>query len=120
MAYRDDIDLFEPRPLPHSGLGIASFVIALCGALLMVLVIVVAGILGSTRPGAFKADSSAAMILGFAIIGLCLAMLVGIVLGVVALFQAERAKLFAILGLSIGGAVLFGMCFLMMLGVAMA
>ncbi|MEZ6125279.1 MAG: hypothetical protein R3C49_19190 [Planctomycetaceae bacterium] len=105
------------RPvLPHSGPGIASFVTSLFAGMsllgLLVLTIVVLG----PNPDAVPDDDPKLIIIGLSGIFAMMLMVVSIVLALVALFQPDRRKLFAILGLTLnfllivvfGGLVVLG------------
>lgn len=82
----------------HSGIGIASFVLSIVGAALLVFTIMAAGAIEMTTPGGIEESSVAAVVIGLAIIGLLATQLVAFGMGIAALFQRERKKLFAILG----------------------
>ncbi|HEX7056580.1 MAG TPA: hypothetical protein VF260_05215 [Bacilli bacterium] len=116
-------------PTKHSGLGIASFVIAMiCIALFVGIILFMAGnsgeliSLAEERGFDLEADELPASVLSYMIyIGLLfllelLLSLTGGILGVVGLFQKDRKKLFAVLGtvFNFGGWAIF--ILLMILG----
>jgi len=86
---------------PHSGIGIASFVIACLGGLAMLGLIVMAGVMETSSPGGMDEDSASAVLLGLSMIGIAFGLVLSAILGIVSLFQTTRKKLFGILGLSI-------------------
>lgn len=103
----------------HSGLGIASFVMALGVAVFEFVTVIVAGMIEVSTPGGMDEESPAAMIVGLSVCGGLFVDLIAIVLGFAALFQSETKKVFAILGLAFGLTVLVGVVALMVIGVMM-
>ncbi len=103
----------------HSGFGIASFIIALAAGALECVLIVIAGILETMTPGGVDEDSPVAMLLGLVVIGGILINLLGIIFGIVGLFQRDRKKPFAVLGVVIGSLVLLGMLLVIVIGLVM-
>lgn len=90
----------------HSGIGIASFIIgALCGVLMMVL-FVLAGMLALASPEGIDEQAPEVIALGFAIIFCGLGVLTALGLGIAALCQTARKKLFGILGLAFSATTL--------------
>lgn len=101
---------------PYSGLGITSFILSIlaCGCILVVFVI--AGIVESQSPGGMDENSSVAVMVG---LGLFFAVFVGLValgLGVGALFQSNRKKLFGFFGIFLSGLMLLGTLGIIVLG----
>ena len=112
----------EPPKSPakkHSGMGIASFVIGVAGGLALFALFAVAGFMQISNPGGMDEKSGAAMLVGLLVIGFCLAHLLGAGLGIGALFQAERSKVFAVIGLVINTVILAGTIGLIVLGTVM-
>ncbi len=106
------------RPVAkHSGLGIAAFVIALAAGLMLFLSFAVAGYLHMHNPEG--PNSGMVALVGLVIIGLCLVHLLGIVLAIGALFQADRRKMFSVLGLALNAFALAATVGLILLGRAM-
>lgn len=103
----------------HSGLGIASFVVSMICGLAILALIVVAGLVEATTPGGMDAEPVIAMVVGLAFILFMLGALVALILGIVALFQKERKKVFAIIGTVFSALALVGTFALMMIGLAM-
>ncbi len=95
------------QELKHSGFGIISFLLSLVSGLGMVVLIVAAVLMESEN---LPDDSPQLMLLGFGVIGIGLMELFAAIFGFVALFQPDRKKIFAILGLvfSVGAILLFG------------
>jgi hypothetical protein len=112
----DDHPRFH-RELPHSGLGIASFALSLFLGLLLFLLVAIAGYLGATTPGGVDEQSPVVILLGLAMIGAMLFDLVALILGLAALFQEDRKKVFAILGVVFSAILLLGCLFLIVIGI---
>ena len=103
-----------------SGLGISSFVLAILSGISAMVLIGVAGYIEASTPGGMDEESPAAILVGlclFAIVGMCL---LGFCLGIAALFQSNRSKVFAILGLLFSLVVILGIVGLAVLGMSMA
>jgi len=116
--YDDDWDYDRPdQPLKHSGMGIASCLIALGAGLFEFIFVVIAGVMASSPQGVDE-NSPEAIVLGLFILGGLLAAVVGGVLGIVGATQANRNKLFAVLGLCLNGVIVVGVLGLMVLGMA--
>ena len=99
----------------HSGVGIVSFIISLVAAFSMMLVVMLAGVLSSQHsPGTPTSPAQAIVGLGmFFLVGMDL---VAVALGIACLCQAQRNKLFGIMGLVISGLTILGTVALMVLG----
>ena len=121
FADEDDFDDYEPRrirrrrrdydydaPLPHSGLGIASCVIAACAFVCIILLFAIAGMMSVSQRGQVADDSAEAMVLGGILVLDAVAMLVGLILGIVGIAQGGRNKLFAGIGLGANALLLLG------------
>ena len=103
----------------HSGLGIASLVLAIVLGITAFSLVVIAGVMAGANAEGMDEESAAAIILGlsiFAVIGLNF---VGFALGVAGLFQRDRLKVFAILGTLFNGMVIAGMIGLIIIGLTM-
>ena len=101
--YDDDFeyDRFPRPPAPSSGLGIASFVIALSSGFFLLLVILVAAMSEAAHPGIMDDDTVPVVILlGVGVLTCVAVSLVGIGLGIGGLCQKDRRTVFAALGLS--------------------
>lgn len=82
----------------HSGLGIASFILSITTALLIFILFITAGVMETSTPGGIDEESAGAVILGLLIL-LCLFLeVVALGLGIGALCQTARNKVFGILG----------------------
>lgn len=108
----------HPTTLRHSGLGIASFVLALGCAFLAFAMIVVAGVMEVSTPGGIDEESLAAGLVGLAILTALFGSFVAFILGAAGLFQSQRKKIFAALGLIFSGLTLFGTGGLIVLGLS--
>ncbi|OWA34631.1 hypothetical protein B9G55_15530 [Saccharibacillus sp. O16] len=101
-------------PLKHSGLGIASFVLALVGILLFIVSIIaiigtVASVIDSSGgivdPETLN-SSGLAMAVGaggLGLLGAAILNLIGVILGIVGLVMKNRKKVFAIIGTILNG-----------------
>jgi hypothetical protein len=101
----------------HSGLGISSLILAIVSgvasfASVVVSVILVGGGADESNPG-----SVSLVIVGLAIIGSSLLSVIGGVVGLVAMFQSNRKKVFGILGLIGNAIVFFGIAGLLIIGI---
>jgi hypothetical protein len=113
MAHAEDRDVDGVfRPVPHSGLGIASFVLALAvGAIQFVLVAM--AVLHQPLPGLHSAIP-----LSLSLCGGTLLDALAIALAIVGLRQAQRKRRYAVLGLLISVVMLVGQCGLGAVGAA--
>lgn len=92
-----------PEPTRHSGLGIASFVTSLVGGFSGFAVVVACVLMMSDDLDALPDDDPGLILLGLGGIGCAGLILVSMILGIAALFQADRKKMFAILGIIFSG-----------------
>ncbi len=86
-------------PLRSSGFGIASFIVSLIAGLGELATFTAAGVAEATTPGGLDENSTLALVIGlsvFAFVGLTL---LGFVLGLVSLLQADRSRTFGVIGL---------------------
>lgn len=100
----------------HSGLGIASFVIALGGGVGEFALVVITAVLMAHRPGRVNPPAVTVILLGLGILGGIALHFVGVGLGIAALFQRDRTKIFAILGLIFNALVVISICGMMAIG----
>ena len=84
--------------MKHSGVGIASFTVSIIGSLLMFLLFMIAGAIQLSTPGGVDENSPAAMVIGLMLFLLMFALLVALGLGIGALCQSDRKRLFGVLG----------------------
>ncbi len=82
---------------PHSGPGIASFIISLAASAVLLVGLGIAGALQSHH-GRMDEDSTAAILLGLVLLLMALAYMVALGLGIAALVQTGRNKLYGVLG----------------------
>ena len=106
-----------PPSLPHSGMGIASFIIGLVASLGLLVTFGVAGVADSTQPGGLDEASVMAGVLGLLMVLFALAQLVALGLGIAGLVQAGRNKILSVLGTVFASTALLGSLMLMLLGV---
>jgi hypothetical protein len=117
-------DSVQPTPLEkpvapalkHSGLGIASFIIAIIAGVTLFFSFAVAGFLQVSRPGGLDEKSGLAMLVGLFIIAVCMVHLVGLGLGIAGVFQAGRRKVFSVLGLVLNAGAILGTIGLIVVG----
>lgn len=111
----------ETEALRQSGLGVASFVIAMLCGLTFFGALVVAGVVGlrAAEEGGGQPSGALMMMIGFAILGAMGLALLGGILGLVALFQSDRKRLFAVLGLILNLLVFLGIGGIFAVGVSM-
>jgi hypothetical protein len=96
----------QPLTSKHSGLGIASFIISLLTGILMCVAIGGATILQASSGGAIRSNTTVMAILGLFILALIFACLVALGLGIGALFQKNRKRVFGVLGIVISAATI--------------
>ncbi|MCX2920121.1 hypothetical protein ORK51_08070 [Stenotrophomonas rhizophila] len=101
---------------PHSGMGIAAFITAVCGAVLMLGLVVIAGIIETTTPGGMEETSMSAILVGLGLMLTALMQLVAFGLGVAGAVQADRRRVFAVLGLVFSIGSMLGVVLLMVIG----
>jgi hypothetical protein len=112
----------SPQMVPeaaHSKVGIASFVMGLLVGLGELVLVVIAGVMETSTPGGMNDKDPKVAILGLLLLGGLFLALVGAILGVVGLFERNRKKLFAVLGLIFNGLILGLVVLLMIVGLAM-
>jgi hypothetical protein len=110
---RDDV-----AKMRHSGLGIASFVLACVSTVLILVLLVVAGVMEASTPGGMSETSPAAIAIGLLLFLFVFVALVGVGLGIAGLFQSERKKVFAVLGTVFGGVTLLGTASIVAIGMS--
>ena len=99
----------------HSMLGIISFGISIAVGVLMLALFVVGGILYAHRAPQSR-DYPGQMMVGFAGIFLMAADLVAVGLGIAALFEGERKRVFGIIGLALSVGTIVGSVGLIIVG----
>ncbi|TWU22907.1 hypothetical protein Pla52o_24390 [Novipirellula galeiformis] len=110
--------LDELPALSHSGFGIASFLISILVGIGAFIVILLASFAEASTPEGINEESALALIMGLSIFGMVGLNILGIGLGVAGVCQADRSRIFAILGLVFNGLVILGVIGLMAVGVA--
>jgi hypothetical protein len=101
---------------PHSQLGIASLALSVFAGFFLFVAVMIAGIMETTRKGGMDETSNAAAILGLAILGLLGLEAIAGVLGLVGLFQTDRKRIFAVIGLFLSAMAFLGIVGLIILG----
>jgi hypothetical protein len=109
---------WPPEEKGHSRLGVASFVLATFAGLLLFVLFAVAGYLEVSTPGGIE-DGPVAVACGLALLAAGALELVALALGLAGLAEANRKKVFAILGVVFSGLALFGSIVLVVLGIAL-
>ena len=104
----------------HSALGVSAFVTSLVSAGLVLAMLVIAGVAEASSPGGMDEDSPLAVGLGCSVILFLLGSTCALGLGIGALFQQNRHKVFPILGIVISALTLFGTVLLMLIGIAVS
>lgn len=100
---------------PHSGLGIASFIISLAAGAALVVLLGIAGVIES-QPGGMDEESAGAVLVGLLLALTALAHVLALGLGIAALVQAGRSKLFGVLGSVFASTGLIGTVLIFLLG----
>lgn len=107
------------RPIPtqpHSGLGIAAFIIGLGADTLLLGLMGIADLLEPT-PDSVASASASTVLFGLVIIFTTLAMVLALALGIAALVQTGRHKLFGVLGTVFATLGLISSLLLFLLGI---
>jgi hypothetical protein len=110
---------YDYQPMKHSGLGVASFIMAMVLGVLDFAIFVYAGLVEAGTPGGMDEESVVAILLGLFIIGSVFANVAGIALGIAGAIQRDRQKVFSILGVIFNSAIIFGMIGLIIIGLMM-
>lgn len=100
---------------PHSGLGIASFIISLTAGAALIILLGIAGVIES-QSGGMDEESAGAVVLGLLLALTALAHVLALGLGIAALVQVGRSKLFAVLGTVFASTGLAGTVLICLLG----
>lgn len=108
MPYSEDAYVRDDESQRHSGLGIASFVIAILAGLTEIGIIVAASMMAADNRGELDEQSPQLMAMAVGFCGGVIIALVGIGLGIAGLVQSDRRKLFAILGLILNSVIVLG------------
>ncbi len=101
---------------PHSGLGITAFCLSLGAGAIMVLALGVAASISAPHAGAYDTQSSAATVLGLLFLFSTLVQITALGLGIAALVQTGREKLFGVLGTVFASTGLLASVLLLLLG----
>ncbi|NIK70000.1 MULTISPECIES: hypothetical protein [unclassified Paenibacillus] len=126
----------ENGPAKQSGLGIASFILALVTLLLVVGCVIsatvfVSNVTGDAQgflnevenmesEGTLPSDLVPIMIAGLCIIASIGVAIIGLILGIVGAVQKNRRKVFAIIGIVLNGLIVLGTAGLVIIGLVSA
>lgn len=100
---------------PHSGLGIASFIVSLAAGAALVVLVGIAGVLES-QPGGMDEESAGAVVLGLFLALTAVVQALALGLGIAALVQAERSELSGVLGTVFASSGLIATVLIFLLG----
>jgi hypothetical protein len=106
----------EEMQQKHSGLGIVSFISSLISGALLFVIIAIAGVMEVSNPDGVDEESPVVIFLGLCMFAFLFAALVAMVLGIGALFQRDRNKIFAVLGAVFSACAFFGTLLLILIG----
>ena len=104
--------------LKHSGLGIASFILSIIAGIFIFIIMIIAGAMEASTPGGIDEESVEAVLVGLFLFAFMFLSLVALGLGIFGAVQAERKKVFAIIGIVFSSITLLGIVFIMILGSA--
>lgn len=107
----------QPELTPHSGLGIASFILGMLSGGIVLVTLIVTAVM-QAGGDTFDEESPHTIIVGLVIIGAILLSLLGFALGLAGTLTGGRRKLFAILGLIFSILVGVGTLGLILIGLA--
>ncbi|CAM4273365.1 hypothetical protein L1N85_18250 [Paenibacillus alkaliterrae] len=125
----------EEGPLKQSGLGIASFILALLAVVLVIVAIVFGTVfadqiidnevlLDSSDPNAMmevigEESMVPVMMAGLSIIAAIGVAFVGLILGIIGAFSKNRRKVFSVIGIILNGLLVVGAVGLVVVGIAL-
>lgn len=114
--YDQQVDRPPQRKLKQSGLGIASFALAILVGTAEFILLIVAGVLEEQTPGGIDEDGPATLVLGVLFLGGMAMSLVGCTLAIAGLIQGGRSKIFPVLGLVFNGMIILGVIGIIIIG----
>ena len=117
----DSLQMEQPAgaEMKHSGLGVASFTLAIVVLVLTFIIVIIAGVMETSAPAGMDEGSPTVVMLGFAIIGMLIANVVAFGLGIGGVFQQDRKKLYAVLGMTFAMLTFIGTIGLILVGLSM-
>lgn len=101
---------------PHSGFGIASFIISIFATLIMLVTLIISAVRLAENPRILDETESFAVMIGLVFIFGFFMLLVSIGLGIAGLYQLNRRKVFSALGIIISSVVFVGFVVLTIIG----
>lgn len=104
----------------HSGLGIASFIISILSAVMVCLILFLAGMMETSTPTGLSEDSVGTLMLVLLFFAFLLASLIALGLGIGGLIKKNRKRIFAILGTVFSSVTLVGTMILILVGMSVA
>jgi hypothetical protein len=117
--FDDDLDLLR-RPVrrdrPHSGIGIASLILAAVAAAVTAVAVALAICSQAMQPGPDEEELLVG-IAGLLVFGGGACTVAGLIVGLIGSFQSDRNPVCAILGAVANALTLFGMIFLVCFGI---
>lgn len=102
----------------HSGLGLASFILSIFSLVALFAALIVFGVIEAQNPGGLDEESPVFIALGLAIILFFVLSIVAFGLSIAGLFQKERKKVFAVVGLILSALTVLVIVLLMAIGIA--
>lgn len=112
-----DADWQDSRKKPHSGLGLASCIIAALSGLVMLITVGVAGYVSSDAE--MDSDESITIAIGLVLMAAAGVSVLGGAIGIGALFQTDRKPMLGILGITFNGLIIAGLIGLIVIGTMM-
>ncbi len=113
-SWQDQTPQFSAQK--QSGLGIASFVLAMLAGGGILGAILLAGVLAANDPAAVQENQGLIILIGLAVMAMGGLSFIGLALGIAGLFWPERLRLMAILGVLFNFLVITGIGGLMVIG----
>ncbi len=100
----------------QSGMGIASFVIAIGAGVTLFVLLMILGAMDVSTPGGIDEESPEAIIAGLGLLAVVAINILGIGLAVGGLVQTDRLRMFGVLGLVFNLLVILGFVGIMVIG----
>lgn len=107
---------YMPEVPKHSGVGVASFILAVLSCLTMCALFISAVYMQVQDPMMVEPDDGTSMLWNSTAIGAALLAVVGLVLGIMGLLTAGRRKRYAVLGIAFNGLTVLTVVSLLVMG----